>query len=176
MLGIRQGITMLKGIRIKSIDRFPDERGFFTEVMRKDWKDLFADDTVAQANLSLTYPNIIRAWHRHLKGQTDYFLALKGLIKICAFDEKTEEINEIISSALDLQVVRIPGHYWHGFKVLGNEPAMLLYFTTNLYDPANPDEERRPWNDPTLIPKIINSKKDDARVGKPWDWNYPPHR
>jgi len=176
MLGIRQGIIMLKGIRIKSIDRFPDERGFFTEVMRKDWKDLFADDTVAQANLSLTYPNIIRAWHRHLKGQTDYFLALKGLIKICAFDEKTEEINEIISSALDLQVVRIPGHYWHGFKVLGNEPAMLLYFTTNLYDPANPDEERRPWNDPTLIPKIITSNKDDARVGKPWDWNYPPHR
>ena len=127
--------------------------------MRKDWKDLFAEDTIAQANLSLTYPNIIRAWHRHLKGQTDYFLALKGLIKICAFDEKTEEINEIVSSALDLQVVRIPGHYWHGFKALGNEPAMLLYFTTNLYDPANPDEERRPWNDPTLSSQICQRQE-----------------
>ncbi len=167
---------MLKGIRIKPISRLPDERGFFTEVMRKDWKDLFAEDTIAQANLSFTHPNIIRAWHRHLKGQTDYFLALKGLIKICAFDEKTEEINEIISSGLDLQVVRMPGHYWHGFKALGNEPALLLYFTTNLYDPANPDEERRPWNDPTLIPKLVNGKKDDVRVGKPWDWNYPPHK
>jgi len=144
--------------------------------MRKDWKDLFSEDTIAQANLSLTYPNIIRAWHRHLKGQTDYFLALKGLIKICAFDEKTGEINEVVSSALDLQVVRIPGLYWHGFKALGNEPAMLLYFTTNLYDPANPDEERRPWNDPKIVPKIVNGKKDDARVGKPWDWNYPPHK
>ena len=144
--------------------------------MRKDWKDLFAEDTIVQANLSLTYPNIIRAWHRHLKGQTDYFLALKGLIKICAFDEKIGEINEVVSSALDLQVVRIPGLYWHGFKVLGNEPAMLLYFTTNLYDPANPDEERRPWNDQTIVPKIVNGKKDDARVGKPWDWNYPPHK
>ena len=151
---------MLKGIRIKPIRRLPDERGFFTEVMRKDWKDLFEEDTIAQANLSFTYPNIIRAWHRHLKGQTDYFLALKGLIKICAFDEKTEEINEIVSSALDLQVVRIPGHYWHGFKALGNEPAMLLYFTTNLYDPANPDEERRPWNDPTLIPKIYQRQEE----------------
>lgn len=167
---------MLKGIRIKPISRYPDERGFFTEVMRKDWKDLFAEDTIAQANLSFTYPNIIRAWHRHLKGQTDYFLALKGLIKICAFDEKTEEINEIISSGLDLQVVRMPGHYWHGFKALGNEPALLLYFTTNLYDPANPDEERRPWNDPTLIPKLVNGKKDDVHVGKPWDWNYPSHK
>jgi len=167
---------MLKGITIKPINRLSDERGFFCEVMRKDWKALFNEDTVAQANLSFTYPNIIRAWHRHLRGQVDYFLALKGLIKICAFDEETEEVNEVISSALNLQVVRIPGHYWHGFKALGDEPAMLLYFTTNLYDPSHPDEERRPWNDPKLIPKSVNNKSDDVRVGKPWDWNYPPHK
>ena len=167
---------MLQGIRIRPIKRISDERGFFTEVMRNDWKELFAEDTVAQANFSFTYPDVIRAWHRHVKGQVDYFLALRGLIKICAFDDKTSEVNEIISSGLDLQVVRMPGHYWHGFKALGNEPAMLLYFTTNLYDAANPDEERRPWNDPAIIPKIVNGKKDDARVGKPWDWNTLPHK
>ena len=144
--------------------------------MRKDWKDLFGEDKIAQANLSFTYPNIIRAWHRHVKGQTDYFLALKGLIKICAFDDVTEEVDEIISSGLDLQIVRMPGHYWHGFKALGNEPAMLLYFTTNLYDPANPDEERRAWNDPTLIPKSINGENRDNRIGKPYDWNIFPHK
>ena len=167
---------MLQGIRIRPIKRLSDERGFFTEVMRKDWKELFGEDTVAQANFSFTYPDVIRAWHRHVKGQVDYFLALKGSIKICAFDDKTAEVNEVISSGLDLQVVRMPGHYWHGFKALGNEPAMLLYFTTNLSDAANPDEERRPWNDPALIPKIVNGKKDDARVGKPWDWNTLPHK
>jgi dTDP-4-dehydrorhamnose 3,5-epimerase len=167
---------MLQGIRIRPIKRISDERGFFTEVMRKDWKELFAEDTIAQANFSFTYPDVIRAWHRHVKGQVDYFLALRGLIKICAFDDKTSEVNEVISSSLDLQVVRMPGHYWHGFKALGNEPAMLLYFTTNLYDAANPDEERRPWNDPALIPKIVNGKKDDVRVGKPWDWNTLPHK
>ena len=167
---------MLQGIRIRPIRRVPDERGFFTEVMRKDWKELFGEDNVAQTNLSFTYPNVIRAWHRHIKGQTDYFLALRGMIKICAFDDKTAEVNEIISSGLDLQLVRMPGHYWHGFKALGNEPAMLLYFTTNLYDPANPDEERRLWNDPALIPKIVNGNKNDERVGKPWDWNIPPHK
>ncbi|MGA3110538.1 MAG: dTDP-4-dehydrorhamnose 3,5-epimerase family protein [Candidatus Bathyarchaeia archaeon] len=167
---------MLQGIRIKPMSRLPDERGFFTEVMRKDWKDLFGEDNVAQANLSSTYPGVIRAWHRHLRGQVDYFLALKGLIKICAFDDKTKELNEVISSALNLQVVRIPGHYWHGFKAIGDESAMLLYFTTNLYDPANPDEERRPWNDPLLIPKIINGKKNDVRVGNAWDWNLPAHK
>lgn len=167
---------MLQGVRVKAVSRLPDERGFFCEVMRKDWKDLFGEDTVAQANLSFTYPGVIRAWHRHLRGQTDYFLALKGAIKICAFDDKTQELNEVVSSALNLQLVRVPGHYWHGFKALGDESAMLLYFTTNLYDPANPDEERRPWNDGSLVPEIINGKKDDARVGGAWDWNLPAHR
>ena len=167
---------MLNGIRIKPIHRFPDERGFFIEVMRSDWKDLFGEENVAQANLSFTYPGVIRAWHRHVKGQTDYFLVLKGMVKICAFDSKTAEVNEIISSGLDFQVVRLPGHYWHGFKALGNEPATLLYFTTNLYNPADPDEERRPWDDPAIIPKIVNGKSSDDRVGKPWNWNYPPHR
>ena len=119
---------MLKGIKIKPISRFPDERGFFYEIMRKDWKELFAEDTVVQSNFSFTYPNIIRAWHRHLRGQTDYFLALKGIIKICVFDEKTGELNEIVSSALNMQVVRMPGHYWHGFKALAMN--QLCWYTS----------------------------------------------
>jgi dTDP-4-dehydrorhamnose 3,5-epimerase len=167
---------VLKGIRIKTIGRFIDERGFFTEVMRKDWKDLFAEDTVAQANHSVTYPNIVRAWHRHLKGQIDYFLALKGTIKIGVYDDKSGELDTVVSSGLDLQIVRVPGEYWHGFKAVGTEPAMLLYFTTNLYNPADPDEERRPWNDPKIIPKIVNGSKTDPCVGKLWDWNLPPNK
>jgi dTDP-4-dehydrorhamnose 3,5-epimerase len=161
---------------VKQLKTNPDERGFFTEVFRKDWKDLLENDAASQANLSVTYPSIIRAWHRHLQGQTDYFIALKGAIKICAYDEKSGELDEIISNGQNLQVVRVPGHYWHGFKAVGVEPTMLLYFTTNLYDPSNPDEERRLWNDPSIIPKSINGKKDDPRAGKPWDWNYPPHK
>jgi dTDP-4-dehydrorhamnose 3,5-epimerase len=168
---------MLPGIVVKPLKRFFDERGSFMEVFRKDCKDLLIDDDViSQANLSTTYPGIIRAWHRHLRGQTDYFLALKGSIKIGVYDDETAELNEIVSSGTSIQAVRVPGHFWHGFKAVGNEQAMLLYFTTNLYDAADPDEERRPWNDPALIPKIINGKTKDPRVGKPWDWNYPPHK
>lgn len=170
------GIKMIKGVIIKPLNRHSDERGFFTEVMRKDWKEILKDDNIVQANFSITYPNIIRAWHRHLRGQTDYFTVLKGAIKICIFDEETKELSEIISTGQDLQQVRVPGRHWHGFKCVGNKPAMMLYFTTQLYDPANPDEERRAWNDQTLVPKIINGKKDDSRIGKPWDWNHPPHK
>ena len=167
---------MLPGIVVKSIRRFADERGFFSEIMRVDWKDLLGEDDIVQANFSVTYPGVIRAWHRHRRGQTDYFVVLRGAAKICAYDDETSELVEIISTGMNLQVVRIPGHYWHGFKAVGIEPVWLVYFVTRLYDYENPDEERRPWNDPTIVPKSINGRTDDPRVGKPWNWDYPPHK
>jgi dTDP-4-dehydrorhamnose 3,5-epimerase len=167
---------MLPGVIVKQLKRMPDERGIFTEVFRQDWKDVFENDQIVQANFSITFPGIIRAWHRHVRGQVDYFICLKGAIKIGVYDDKTSELNEITSNGQVLQIVRVPGFYWHGFKNVGDEQAMLLYFTTRLYDASNPDEERRNWSDPTLVPKIINGKKDDARAGKPWDWNSPPHK
>ena len=167
---------MLKGIIIEPLKRFNDERGSFTELMRQDWKEILKEDRFVQANFSISYPGIIRAWHRHLRGQTDYFTVLRGALKICAYDEETKELNEIISAGQDPQIVRVPGHYWHGFKVISNETAWLLYFTTKLYNYDNPDEERRPWNDRTLIPESINGKKDDPRVGKPWSWLAIPYK
>ena len=167
---------MLKGITLKPLKRACDERGCFTEIMRQDWKDLLGQDQLVQTNSSITYPGIIRAWHRHNRQQIDYFIVLKGALKICAYDEEAKELDEIISTGLDLQVLRMPGHYWHGFKAVGNETALLIYFTTKLYDYQNPDEERRPWNDPKILPKLINGKKDDPRTGKPWDWNLSPHK
>lgn len=167
---------MLDGVVIRSIKRFFDERGFFAEVMRLDWEDLLEGDRILQVNLSMSYPNIIKAWHRHLRGQVDYFMVIKGSLKICVFDEKTHELDEIVLTEQELQVVKVPGHYWHGYKVLGGESALLLYFTNKLYDYENPDEDRRPWNDQSIIPEIVNGRRDDPRVGKPWDWNYPPYR
>jgi len=167
---------MLPGIVIKPLKRYVDERGFFMELMRSDWRDILGGDTFVQTNLSITYPGVVRAWHRHRRGQTDYFIVIKGCAKICAYDEESKELDEIISCGDNPQIVRIPGHYWHGFKAIGVEPVMLIYFVTKLYDYKNPDEERRPWNDPTIIPMSINGKRDDPRVGKPWDWFYPPHK
>ncbi len=165
---------MLPGIVVKPLRRFADERGFFTEVMRNDWSDLFQDQIV-QANMSFSYPGMVRAWHRHERGQVDHFLAVKGALKVCAYDDETRELDEIVSTGSLPQVVRVPGHYWHGFKVVGNEPALLLYFVNRLYDYRSPDEVRRPWDDATVVPTSINGKQDE-RCGKPWDWFYPPFK
>jgi dTDP-4-dehydrorhamnose 3,5-epimerase len=97
-------------------------------------------------------------------------------LKICAYDDVTKELAEVISTGDNLQVVKVPGHYWHGFKVVGNKTAMLIYFVNKLYDYTKPDELRTAWNDPSIIPQVINGKKEDPRVGKPWDWLLPPHK
>jgi dTDP-4-dehydrorhamnose 3,5-epimerase len=169
---------MLSGISVHNLKKLPDERGFFCELLRADWQELLRQDTIVQASLSMSYPNVVRAWHRHSRGQIDYLIVLRGAIRICAYDDRKGSVtrgylDEIIARAERPQVIRIPGFYWHGTKTIGNEPSLNLYFVTKLYDYANPDEERRPWNDPTVMPIAINGKKDDPRVGKPWDWFYP---
>lgn len=164
---------MLPGVRVRELKKIPDERGFFMEVIRNDWSD-FADkeDVFVQSNISSSYPGIVRAWHRHARGQVDYFVVLKGALKICAYDDRDGsptrgQLDEIISSSEKLQVVRVPGYYWHGSKTISSEPSMLLYFVTRLYDYKDPDEERRAWNDPKVI---------DPRTGKGYEWNPVPHK
>jgi dTDP-4-dehydrorhamnose 3,5-epimerase len=162
---------MLPGIQIRALRKFVDDRGFVMEVLRADWEDLLGGDTVVQANLSLSYPGMIRAWHRHLRGQVDYFLVLRGAMRICAYDDAASashgRLTEVVASGEVPQLVRIPGHYWHGTMTLGVEPSLTMYFTTRLYDYQQPDEERRPWNDPAIV---------DPRTGQPYDWLRPVHR
>jgi dTDP-4-dehydrorhamnose 3,5-epimerase len=162
----------LPSVKTYDLKIFPDERGFFSEAARRDWEELLGEDEIVQINISYSYPGMIRAWHRHLRGQVDYFLVLKGAMKICAYDDRDDsstkgKLVEIVASEKKLQVVRIPGFYWHGTKTVSSEPSLTVYFVTKLYDYKNPDEERRPWNDPTII---------DTKTGKPFDWNKPPHK
>ena len=165
---------MLPGIIVKPLQRFADERGLFTEIMRSDWTDVFGDE-VCQANMSISYPGVVRAWHKHEKGQIDRFLVVRGALKICAYDDETRELDEVVSTGENLQVVRVPGCYWHGFKVVGNETATLVYFVNRMYCHSDPDEIRRPWNDPTVVPALVNGRKND-RCGIPWDWFAHPFK
>ena len=166
----------LKGVKTYEIKILPDERGFFAEALRQDWKEFLEEEQITQTNLSYSYPNVVRAWHKHTRGQIDHFLVLKGAMKICAYDEETGKMAEVIASDKKPTVVRIPGNYLHGTKTISNEPSLLIYFVNRVYDYKNPDELRRPWDDQSIVPTEINGKTDDPRVGKPWDWFLPPHK
>jgi len=145
-----------------------DERGFVSEIFRSDWNSFFGKDKPNQINISQSLPGIIRAWHRHLRNQIDFFTVLKGTVKICIYDNDKEsktfgKLVEIISSGKKLQIVKVPGNFWHGTKTIGNEPSYTVYFLNNLYNYENPDEERISWDDASIIDPITK---------KPYDWNY----
>lgn len=153
-----------------------DERGYFAELFRDDWKDFLGNDRITAFSISYSHPGVIRAWHRHTRDQNDYVVCIRGSIKECAFDDregsKTRgELDELtLDGNGDLKIARITGACWHGYMVVGTEPATVLYGVTQLYDYENPDEQRRPWDDGSVVPTSINGKSTDPRSGKPYDW------
>ncbi|WP_424002636.1 dTDP-4-dehydrorhamnose 3,5-epimerase family protein [Haloarcula salina] len=153
---------MIHDVATESVEVNTDERGHLGELYRSDW-DLFEPDP-EMTYYSMTYPGIVRAWHRHIRGQVDYFTCPEGRIKIGIYDDRdgsptTGELNTFVIGEHDQRVIRIPGDCWHGFKAIGDTPALLLNFPTELYEYDDPDEERLPH--------------DTDRI--PLDWHAEPH-
>jgi dTDP-4-dehydrorhamnose 3,5-epimerase len=96
-----------------------------------------------QINFSTQYPGVIKAWHRHTL-QTDFWLCLTGHIKIGIHREEDDTTWMAIVGEKRPAVVIIPPPLWHGAATVGDMPAGLLYYVTHGYNPAKPDEQRRP--------------------------------
>jgi dTDP-4-dehydrorhamnose 3,5-epimerase len=144
---------MIEGVKIRELTKILDKRGLVAEIFREDWKELVGKDRIMQSNLSVLNPNVIKAWHRHAKGQVDYFIVIQGTIRLCVYDEKTKQLDEIILAGLPhgtLKIVRVPGRYWHGLKNIASNQAVYLYFVTKLYDYKHPDEERKDWDSKSI--------------------------
>lgn len=153
---------MIDGVEVRDLNVNADERGHLVETFREDWA--FYDPTPAMSYYSMSYPGVIRAWHRHTRGQVDYFICPKGRLKVGIYDDREnsptrEELNTFVIGEHNQKAVRIPGACWHGFKALGDEPAFLINFPTQLYEYENPDEERLPYDTDEI----------------PLDWEEPPH-
>lgn len=154
---------MIDGVTVRDLQVNADERGHLAEVFRQDWE--IYDPVPAMSYYSLTYPGVIRAWHRHTRGQVDHFVCPKGRIKVGVYDDREGsptqgEVDDFVIGEHNQRVVRIPGDCWHGFKAIGTEPALLLNFPSNLYDYEDPDEER------------LTPHTDEI----PFDWDEPAHK
>jgi len=144
---------MIDGVEIKELILHPDDRGMFTEVLKST--DLFLEThPFAQISHTVTYPGVIKAFHWH-KYQTDYWYCVVGNIRVGLVDIRPGSPTEgekmsICIGEWGRKVIKIPPGVAHGYQVLGQEPAQLIYYTTEPYNPAQPDEERIAWDDPAL--------------------------
>jgi dTDP-4-dehydrorhamnose 3,5-epimerase len=142
---------VIEGVRIKQLKKFCDDRGFFTEVLKDD-EDTFID--VKQTSYTETFPGIIKAFHWHKK-QWDVWFVIEGMAQIVLHDMRkdspTYKETQVIFAGEDNPItIAIPPYVAHGYKVLGNKAVKLFYHTSEAYDPADPDEERIPWDDPEI--------------------------
>lgn len=119
---------------------FADERGW--SVMNQ-LKGVMAPE--GQVNFSVTYPGVIKAWHRHQK-QTDFWIGLTGHIKAGVFRESDGKSWLAVLGEKRPGVLIIPPPLWHGVATVGDTPAGLLYYVTHAYDPKEPDEQRRAFD------------------------------
>ena len=142
---------MIQGVQVKQLKPIPDERGMVMEILRSD-DELFAK--FGQVYLSVVYPGVVKGWHFH-KVQTDYFAIVKGMAKVVLYDARDGsptrgEVQELFIGEQNPVLLVIPPGVIHGMKGVGTEPAYMINCPTELYRYEQPDEFRRPPDDPSI--------------------------
>jgi len=139
------------GVEFKPLKTFPDQRGFFRELIRHN--DPFFADSFSQWSHSKMGQNTVKAWHFHHK-QIDWWYVPIGLVHVVLFDNRPDSQSyqrkiefllgesEHDKSAISA-IVRIAPGVLHGCKVL-SDTAHLFYITSKTYDTE--DEGRFPFN------------------------------
>jgi dTDP-4-dehydrorhamnose 3,5-epimerase len=144
-------MSKIHDVVVKGIVTHSDDRGYFREILRDDDGLL---SRFGQTSITKTYPGVIKAFHWH-KHQDDIWYVADGMVRVVLYDMRpdspTYRQTQVIFAGEDKPVVIvIPVGVAHGYQVLGTKPALLFYHTTESYKPAEPDEERIPWDDPEI--------------------------
>ena len=162
--------TPFTGLKIVQLKIYHDNRGFFVERFNKKlFQDLSLPVDYFQDNHSLSSPNVIRGLHfQNNPSQAKLVGCLRGKILDVAVDIRKDSPTlgkyfSIELSAENGKLLFIPAGFAHGFAVLGNEPADVMYKVDNQFSKEGDGGIR--FNDPDLkidwqIANPIISDKD----------------
>lgn len=144
---------LIEGVRVQPYDLWPDDRGYFLEVIRMG-QGLAAgfDPQTTQVSSALSYPGTIKAFHIH-QHQTDFWVPMSGVFQVALVDLRGDSRTYGVKNTLYVGALRpwqllIPPGVGHGYKVVGEGAGVLVYVTNQLYNPK--DEGRIPYNDPSI--------------------------
>ncbi|MEP7355418.1 MAG: dTDP-4-dehydrorhamnose 3,5-epimerase family protein [Acidobacteriota bacterium] len=133
---------LISGVQIVPGALHPDDRGFFMEIMRMGTGIAsHFDPATTQVSAALSYPGTIKAFHYHLK-QTDYWVPSLGMFQVALVDLRKDSPTFGLKNTLYVGQLRpwqilIPPGVGHGYKIIGNDPSMLVYVTNKFYDPKD---------------------------------------
>lgn len=150
---------LIDGIVAQPYALWPDDRGYFLEVLRVGQGPAgYFDSATTQVSAALSYPGTIKAFHYHIE-QADFWVPAAGMLQVALVDLRPDSRTFGAKNTLYLGSLRpwqllIPPGIGHGYKVIGRDPAVLVYVTSKIYNPA--DEGRIPYNE----------------AGIAYDWEY----
>lgn len=127
---------MIDGVVITPLKQIVDERGKIMHMVRSD-SPVFKK--FGEIYFSFVHPGIVKGWHLHKKMTLNYAVPI-GKIKLVLYDvrenSKTKgEINEIILSPDNYQLVTVPSGIWNGFKGVGGGDSMVANCADMSHDP-----------------------------------------
>jgi dTDP-4-dehydrorhamnose 3,5-epimerase len=144
---------MIKGVKIKKLNKNKDKRGWLAEIYRDDETDF----KPAMSYVSLTKPGIIRGPHEH-KEQADLFVFIgPGDFEVHLWDKKGEYI-KIEAGESNPSFIIVPPGVVHGYKCVSNIDGLCINLPDKLYKGKDKKEEidEIRWEDDLNSPYKIN--------------------
>ena len=146
--------TPIKDLVVVQPELFRDERGFFTEVFRKDqFQELGLPTEFVQLNQSGSVKNTIRGLHFQWDppmGKLMRVTSGRALLVAVDIRKGSPTLGQwfgIECSSEDFQMLWAPASFARGFCVL-SDYAEVQYLTTGIYNPKTESGIR--WNDPDI--------------------------
>lgn len=145
----------IAGLKVIQLDVHGDARGFFVERFHvKRFSEAGLPHIFLQDNHSRSAPRTLRGLHyQYAPPQGKLVGVARGRVWDIAVDIRPKSPTFGRHHAVELtaengMLLWIPAGFAHGFCVLGEEPADLLYKVTAVYNPASEGGIR--FNDPEL--------------------------
>lgn len=142
---------LIDGVTVKPLRLLRDERGWLMEILRGDDPDF---QKFGQVYVTVARPGVVKAWHAHER-QTDHLAVVAGEARLALYDGRDGSptrgnVLEIVAGENNPVLIIVPPGIYHGFKPTGDAPAHVVNVPTELYNYDNPDELRRPYDDPGI--------------------------
>lgn len=134
----------IKGVIVRELKKFPDERGWLTELYRHD--ELDEEFFPAMTYVSSTNPGITRGPHEH-RDQADFFCFMgPSNFKLRLWDNRRD--SETFGCVMTMVVgekkpatVLIPAGVVHGYRNVGEVDGIVINCPNRLYRGVGRKEE-----------------------------------
>ncbi len=117
---------MIIDVKITKLKIISDDRGKVMHMLRTDSP---AFKEFGEIYFSTIYQGKIKGWHLHKESSLNY-VCIKGKVRLTLFDDRPgskskNEIQEIILSPREYNLITIPPNIWNGFKGLDKDESII---------------------------------------------------